>query len=176
MITSPGVRRKVIYNGGKTTFEWINYKWCNGNINAMTKYCSNSGLGYEGFTDDLTELELADDTAYVNWGPAWRMPSIEQFQELINSSNTTTEWTMLNGVSGRIITSKKNGNSIFLPAAGFRNYDSLSNDGSEGFYWTRSVESDTPSAKRLSFDSSRIVENNYFRSVGQSVRPVWLSK
>ncbi len=79
------------YNGGKTTFEWINYKWCNGNINAMTKYCSNSGLGYEGFTDDLTELELADDAAYVNWGPAWRMPSIEQFQELINSSNTTTE-------------------------------------------------------------------------------------
>ena len=117
-------------------------------INAMTKYCSNSGLGYEGFTDDLTELELADDTAYVNWGPAWRMPSIEQFQELINSSNTTTECTMLNGVSGRMITSKKNGNSIFLPAAGFRNYDSLSNDGSEGFYWTRSVESDTPSAKR----------------------------
>ncbi len=83
---------------------------------------------------------------------------------------------MLNGVSSRMITSKKNGNSIFLPAAGFRNYDSLSNDGSEGFYWTRSVESDTPSAKRLSFDSSRIVENNYFRSVGQSVRPVWLSK
>ena len=162
------------YDSGKTAFSWSTYKWCKGSIRTMTKYCSNSSYGYEGFTDDLNELELADDAAYVNWGPAWRMPSMEQFEELINSSYTTSEWTTQNGVYGRKITSLSNGNSIFLPAAGYRSGSSLDYAGSYGGYWSRALESVSMYGARGSgFDSSSIIAGRgNHRCSGQSVRPV----
>lgn len=162
------------YNDGKTIFNWSTYKWCKGSSNdTMTKYCTNSSYGYNGFTDDKTELDPEDDAAYVNWGPAWRMPSEEQFSELINSSYTTTEWTTQNGVYGRKITSKENGNSIFLPAAGYRNGSSLLYAGSYGLFWPRTLNSDYPfDARYLYFSSSGIYMDSYNRAGGQSVRPV----
>lgn len=162
------------YNEGKTTFSRSTYKWCEGSYTTMTKYCTNSSYGYNGFTDDKTELDLEDDAAYVNWGPDWRMPSIEQFGELINSSYTTTEWTTQNGVSGRKITSKTNGNSIFLPAAGQRDSSSLNYAGSDGGYWSRSLNSGSPSlARDLGFNSSGIYTNgSIYRCYGGSVRSV----
>lgn len=161
------------YNSGKTTFNWSTYKWCEGSEYTMTKYCTKSSYGYNGFTDDKTELDLEDDAAYVNWGPAWRMPSDEQCRELINSSYTTTEWTAQNGVNGRKITSKTNGNSIFLPAAGYRNNSSLNYGGSLGSYWSRTLYSDFPSnAWRPGFDSSNISTGGWERYNGRSVRPV----
>lgn len=87
-----------------------------------------------------SELPTSADAAYVNWGSNWRMPSIEQFDELISSRNTTTKWTVQNGgVAGRKITSKTNGNSIFLPAAGYQWDWSRSEQGYKGFYWSRSL-------------------------------------
>ncbi|MBR4238285.1 MAG: Ig domain-containing protein [Prevotella sp.] len=162
------------YDSGKTTFYWSTYKWCKGSNRTMTKYCSDSSYGYEGFTDDLTELELADDAAYVNWGPAWRMPSIEQFEELINSSYTTSEWTTQNGVDGRKITSLSNGNSIFLPAAGCRDVSSLSSAGSYVICWSRTlISGSTEYARSLRFSSRYIWTSDYSgRCSGQSVRPV----
>ena len=161
------------YDSGKTTFSWSTYKWCEGSSSTMTKYCTDSDRGYNGFTDDKTELDLEDDAAYVNWGPAWRMPSYEQFRELINSSYTTTEWTTLNGVNGRKITSKKTGNSIFLPAAGNRNDSSLYHDGSDGNYWSRTLNSDYPyDAWYLYFYSSPVTTGSDYRYRGRSVRPV----
>ena len=166
------------YNDGKTDFNWSTYKWCNGSNSTMTKYCNNSSYGYNGFTDDKTELDPEDDAAYVNWGPAWRMPSEEQFSELINSSYTTTEWTTQNGVYGRKITSKENGNSIFLPAAGYRYFSSLDGAGSNGSYWSRTLRSDYPYyARYLYFGSSGIyVNSSYGRCSGRGVRPVRLSE
>ena len=163
------------YNSGKTDFSWKTYKWCEGSYTMMTKYCYNSEYGYNGFTDNKTELDLEDDAAYVNWGPRWRMPSLEQMQELINSEYTTTEWTTQNGVNGRRITSKINGNSIFLPAAGYRINSSLSNAGSYGNYWSRSPISDSPSYAKYLFTNSSAVGTNYFihyRDLGLNVRPV----
>ncbi len=162
-------------NGGKTTFNWSTYKWCNGNYDKLTKYCTNSSYGNNGFTDGKTELDVDDDAAYVKWGPAWRMPSQEQFDELINSNYTTTEWTTQNGVNGRLITSKSNGNSIFLPAAGFHGSSSLSGAGSNGYNWSRSL-SGRGYACYLYFGSSLI--NSYIndRYYGFSVRPVRLSE
>ena len=159
------------FNSGKTNFSWSTYKWCNGSYDSLTKYITRSEYGS---IDKMTELDLEDDAAYVNWGPEWRMPSLGQFEELINSSYTTTTWTTQNGVYGRKITSKKNGNSIFLPAAGYRHISSLNYDGSYGDYWSRSLHSDYPgSAWRLLFYSSYIgTSNDYGRSSGRSVRPV----
>ena len=161
------------YNSGKTTFDWSTYKWCEGSENTMTKYCTNSNYGFNGFTDDKTELDLEDDAAYVNWGPAWRMPSIEQCEELINSNYTTTEWTTQNGVNGRKITSKTNGNSIFLPAAGYRGNSSLNTAGSYGNYRSRMLDTSILSdARDLGFGSNNIYMYNFGRYDGQSVRPV----
>ena len=103
----------------KTTYSWSTYKYCKGTETTMTKYCTSS---YYGTVDNKTELEPSDDAATVNWGPDWQMPSYEQCKELTNGSYTTTTITTLNGVEGRMITSKSNGNSIFLPATGYDSY------------------------------------------------------
>ena len=154
------------------SFNWTSYKHCNGE--QLTKYCDNSSYGNNGFTDTLTELEPEDDAAYVNWGSGWRMPSEEQCDELINSSYTTTIWTTLKGVKGRLITSKSNGNSLFLPAAGCRSGTSLSNVGSYGYYWSRTT--DYPYFAYfgwgLRFRSDCVERTTCGRCRGQSVRPV----
>ena len=158
------------YNDGKTTFEWSTYKWCNGSYDSLTKYNTSSSYGT---VDNKTELDLEDDAAYVNWGRKWHMPSIEQFRELINNSYTTTEWTTLNGAKGRKITSKKNGNSIFLPAAGYRDNSSLYSGGKGGFYWSRTLGSDYPDdARDLGFGSNNIHKGDDYRYFGHPVRPV----
>lgn len=163
------------YNSGKTTFDWSTYKWCNGSSTTMTKYCTNSSYGT---VDNKKELDLADDAAYVNWGPEWRMPTRTQFEELINSNYTTTTWTTRNGVSGRLITSKSNGNSIFLPAAGCRDVSSLDYVGSGGYYWSRTLyESYPDGAWCLHFGSGGIYAGGGdFRYYGRSVRPVRASE
>ena len=168
------------YNDGKTKFNWSTHKWCEGSSSTMTKYCTDSSYGYNGFTDNKTELDLEDDAAYVNWGPAWRMPSIEQFAELINSDYTTTEWTTQNGVYGRKITSKVagyEGNFIFLPAAGDRDNSSLGEAGSDGNYWSRTLGGSYPNnARGLYFHSGFIRTYDGSRYYGRSMRPVRLSE
>ena len=157
----------------KTEFSWATYKWCEGTSDQLTKYCDDSNYGYNDFTDDKTELDLEDDAAYVNWGSDWHMPSIEQIQELIDKCTWTR--TTLNGVKGREVTGP-NGNSIFLPAADYRDSD-IYDDGSCGFYWSRSLHSsDYPyplCAYGLGFDwSGADWFYGDYRRCGQSVRAV----
>ncbi|MBQ5622209.1 MAG: hypothetical protein IIU92_06310, partial [Bacteroidaceae bacterium] len=154
----------------KTDYSWSTYKYCKGSKTTMTKYCTNSDYGT---VDNKTELEPSDDAATANWGSGWQMPSYEQRTELLNSSYTTTTWTTLNGKYGRKITSKSNGNSIFLPAAGYRIDTSLNYAGSYGGYWSRSLSTSYSNyAYYLYFNSSGIYTSNGFRYYGQSVRPV----
>ena len=154
----------------KSDYIWGIYKYCKGSYDTMTKYCTES---YYGTVDNKTVLEPSDDAATVNWGSEWQMPSDEQFEELINSSYTTKTWTTMNGKYGRKITSKSNGNSIFLPAAGYRYDTGLSNAGSYGNYWSRSLDTSySYYAYYLYFDSSNVYTGNYYRYYGRSVRPV----
>lgn len=151
---------------GETTpkdwYDWSTYQWCEGNYNTLTKYCTNSSYGYNGFTDGKIELDLEDDAAYVNWSPDWRMPSQEQIQELYN--NCFSEWTTLNGVNGRLFTGP-NGASMFMPAAG-----------SFGNYWSRTLLSSDPYyAYILYFYSGSVFRDYSDRYVGQSVRAVRVS-
>ena len=125
----------------KSTYNWITYQYCNGSYNTLTKYCNDSSLGYNGFTDGLTILLPEDDAATTNWGSSWRMPTPEEWQELY--SNTTITWTTQNGVNGRLFTAS-NGNNLFLPAVGCRSNSSLYDAGSEGHYWSSSLDSDDP--------------------------------
>ena len=154
----------------KGTYNWSTYKYCKGTENTMTKYCISSTYGT---VDNKTELEPSDDAATANWGSSWQMPSLEQVMELYNSSYTTTTWTTMNGVYGRKITSKSNGNSIFLPAAGYRDDTSLYNAGSYGHYWSRSLTTSISFfAYELYFDSSYVDTLGGRCYFGHSVRPV----
>ncbi|MBO7100341.1 MAG: hypothetical protein J6W21_10800 [Bacteroidaceae bacterium] len=154
----------------KSNYSWSTYKYCKGSSTTMTKYCTSSDCGT---VDNKTELEPADDAATANWGTGWQMPSLAQQQELINTSYTTTTWTTQNGVYGRKIISKSNGNSIFLPAAGYRYATSLFDAGSGGDYWSRSLDTSySYNRYNLYFSSSNIYTSFSNRICGQSVRPV----
>lgn len=162
----------VGYNNGYTTFNWSKYKYCNGSNNTLTKYCNNSDYGYNGFTDTLTELEPEDDAAFANWGSKWRMPTDAQWTEL--RTECTWSWTKQNGVNGYLVTGP-NGNSIFLPAAGYRGDDSLDDAGSYGYYRSRSLynKSSNPYfAFGVRFGSGSVWRFSGYRYCGYSVRPV----
>jgi len=88
----------------KESYTWENYKWWTGSYDVMSKYNP---------TDGLYALEMEDDVAAVDWGDKWRMPTHKEQEELYNNCDKTL--TALNGVSGYRMTSRKNGNSIFLP-------------------------------------------------------------
>ena len=110
------------------------------------------------------------DAATANWGGAWRMPTRSEIGELIE--NCTWEWTSLNGVNGYKVTGP-NGNSIFLPAAGFRYGTSSGYVGSYGGYWSSTPYEDYDGdAFSLYFGSDFYDWYWHARSNGQPVRPV----
>jgi len=156
----------------KEVYNWSTYKWCNGSSKTLTKYCTDSSYGYNGFVDNKTELDPEDDAAYVNWGPQWRMPTYDQQTELCE--NCTWTWTTQNGVNGQLGTGP-NGNSIFLPAAGYRWDENLYNAGSNGRYWSRTLSPDpdySSSAFYLNFDSGSVNKFVLRRCLGFCVRAV----
>lgn len=154
----------------KTTYNWSTYRYSNGSSTTLTKYCYNSGYGNNGFTDNLTTLQISDDAARANWGGDWRMPTKAEWEELWN--NTTVAWTTQNGVNGRKFTAS-NGNSLFLPAAGCRGDSSLLGDGTYGYYWSSSLDSDYPDFAWLLYFYSGYCRMGYYdRFYGQSVRAV----
>ena len=154
----------------KATYDWstYKYKWCNGSETTLTKYNTDSSYGT---VDNKTQLDLSDDAAHVNWGGDWRMPTDAEWTEL--REQCTWTWTTQNGVKGYKVTSKSNGNSIFLPAAGYRVNSDLGYAGSDGYYWSSSLYTDSPSeAYVLGFDSGSVGRYSNYRCCGQSVRPV----
>jgi len=152
----------------KDNYEWSTYKYCNGSSTTFTKYNTKSK---HGTVDNKTTLELSDDAARANWGGNWRMPTRTEQDELRN--NCTWTWTTQNGVNGYTVTSKTNGNSIFLPAAGYRFGTSVINVGSDGYYWSSSlIESNPDGAYNLYFNSGGVDRDTYNRYNGHAVRAV----
>ena len=161
----------------KEKYSESNYKWYSGywynHSRSITKYCTNSEYGYNGFVDNKTELDPEDDAAYVNWGPAWRMPSIEQIDEL---SDCSAQWTQVNGVNGQLITGP-NGNTLFLPAGGYFIDDSHEDPGTTGFYWSRKLSSGSPNfVYCLTLSSDDWGWWHFYRECGFTVRAVRVSQ
>ena len=126
------------------------------------------------YSDNPDILPSDHDAATANWGEGWRMPTEAEFEELYN--HTTVTWTTQNGVNGRLFTAS-NGNSLFLPAAGYRAYSSLYSAGSYGDYWSSShYTADPDLAWCLGFGSGNYYMDRYDRYIGQSVRPVCSSR
>lgn len=156
----------------KSYYGWSTYKWCNGSAYTLTKYNTSSTYGT---VDNKTALDRSDDVASQDWGGSWRMPTYDEIMELID--NCDWEWTTQNGVIGFEVTSRRNGSSIFLPAAGDCWESSLQAVGRKGYYWTSSRAPTEPaSSYHILFDSNgpRVwdVELKMSRAAGMPVRPV----
>ena len=123
-------------------------------------------------------LMMNFDTANaIKFQGSWHVPSPEDFKELYH--NTKSEWTKRNGIPGRTFTGK-NGNSIFLPAAGFTWFDdrddeygtTLYDRGTYGIYWSSGFNS-ASNAYYLSFDSTAVSpQSSNDRRGGVTVRAV----
>jgi uncharacterized protein (TIGR02145 family) len=158
----------------KSDYSWSTYKWCNGSYITLTKY--NDDKSY-GTVDGITELqrgekkgETMDDAARAKLGGKWRMPTDAEWTAL--REQCTWAWTTQNGIAGRLVTAA-NGNSIFLPAAGYRDATSPFNAGSIGYYWSSSHIAGNPDyAWYISLDSDYFDRDYYRRFCGLSVRPV----
>lgn len=110
------------------------------------------------------------DVARAQWGGRWRMPTWAECQELIDKCTWT--WTIYNGVNGQKVTGP-NGNSIFLPVAGYRRDVSGYDQGLSGDYWSGSLyEGGSYLAYYLFFSSGSAFWGFSGRAYGRSVRPV----
>ncbi len=122
------------------------------------------------YTGNPTTLPSRADAATANWGTGWRMPTYDEMVELKN--NCTVTWTTKNGVNGRLFTGP-NGNSVFLPAAGFYYERGLDSAGSYGRYWSSSLYTgSTGDAWFIYFYSGNYDMFHNYRYLGQPVRPV----
>lgn len=147
---------------------WDTYKWCEGDECSMTKYCIDS---YYGKIDNKMVLAPEDDVAHVKWGGTWRMPTKAEMQELLDKCEW--QWTNRRGVYGYRVFGP-NGNSIFLPAAGFRYCTDLYDTGYNGYYWSSSLYEGYSNGAYYWCFTRDGYEWAYFnnRYLGHSVRPV----
>ncbi len=152
----------------KTEYTWETYKW-GSSKNDLTKY---NTISYCGEVDNKATLEASDDVAAVKLGETWRIPTDEEWVELIE--NCTWSWSTHNGINGYIVTSKKNGVSIFMPVAGFRcGSDDLLNSGNTGYYWASSINEMFPhKANYMYFSIDTVFVSKWSREVGHSVRAI----
>ena len=160
----------------KDVYDWSGYKYGDmvNELFAMSKYCTDSSCGLNGFVDNLSVLELNDDAATANWGTDWRMPTKEEWKELF--LKTTCIWTTQNGVDGRLLVGV-NGNSIFLPATGFRLGGELIGP-SLGIYWSSSLHTNfNERGWSFHFEGENChVCGTYERNRGQVVRAVHVAR
>lgn len=139
--------------------------------NSITYGLSPSELESRGIIGSDGNLTAAHDAATANWGGSWRMPTFDEIKELLY--NCIWKWTTCNGVNGQLVTGP-NGNSIFLPAAGYRVGIDFCNRGLDGEYWSATLdEIYSFLAYNLDFSSDyNLYFNNYDRYYGFTVRPV----
>ena len=161
----PSGLKWATHNIGATTPEEYGDYFAWGEVLPKYEYTESNSLTYGKQMDDISGTEY--DAATINWGGEWRMPTDAEMQDL--KDNCTWTWTTQKGVYGYKVTSKTNGNSIFLPAAGYRNGISLY-DADRGEYWSSSPSSNI-SANQFFFGAISSIgsKNRYY---GCSIRPV----
>ena len=138
-----GISGSLLGKYSDKLYDWTHYKYCNGSYTTLTKYCTKSSYGT---VDNKTTLESVDDAASQIMGSDWRMPTKDEFQELLRG--TTKEWiTNYNGtgVNGRKFTSKADTSKyIFIPAAGSCDDGSVYNVGYNSYVWSSSLYASNP--------------------------------
>ena len=163
-------------------FDWVSYFDTTDGGSTFNKYTNNGGL---------TVLESVDDAATVHMGSQYRMPTIDEIQELI--SGTTQTFIDVDGneyskeqAQNRVIEQGKlkgvrftssNGNSIFIPAAGYCYESLLDKVGVYGRLWSSSLydgyDCYDEEARFLNFSYGGYVGGGgHNRDYGRSVRGV----
>lgn len=157
----------------KESYSWSTYKFGTSSLGPFSKYNTIGSYGSYGPVDNKTVLEPEDDVAHVKLGGKWRMPTKAEWTELM--AKCTWTWvTNYNGsgINGRLVQAT-NGNSIFLPAAGFQYDSGLGDAGYFGDYWSSSLDTGSPyRAWSVSFYCEDVNRGTDHRYYGQSVRPV----
>lgn len=169
--------------GAKSPEEYGDYFYWGGTT-AQKVFAPSTTLTYKleleelikkGYCDKNGVLTSAYDAATCNWGDGWRMPTVEDCEEL--TQNTTNKVTEINGVVGVLYTSKINGKSVFFPNAGYYNGSYLSQSSSKGEYWSStyirtSVEGQFYEYKGQILYSSGGFVSDLYRERGLPIRPV----
>ena len=156
----------------KETYDWRSYRYCTvdgeGNLQTLTKYNTSSTYGA---IDNRNILEAMDDAATAVLGSGARIPTADEWRELID--NTTQEWTTENSVNGLKFTAT-NGNTLFLPAAGRHGSTGLDYAGMHGLYWSSTLHTSDPRyARRFLFNADSVSLRTYCRRFnGPAVRAV----
>jgi hypothetical protein len=120
--------------GAKSLYDYgVNYNWGVTDISGNEK----AQKSLSNFPSDISGTEY--DIATVNYGDGWKMPSIEDFRELVKNCEIYTHKEK--GVAGYILVSKVNGNQLFLP--NYKRYQIEGDSTSDVFssdthpvYWT----------------------------------------
>lgn len=153
---------------------------CKGDtLSGLSKYCTNKDWGYktyekgklkDEYKDTLTILQDTNDIATIEWGGAWRLPTDEELTEL--RLQCTWASVTLNGEHGYSVTGP-NGNSIFLPAAGYMDASEVIAAGEQGNYWSKSSWIFNQSKSwAIYFDADSKDHSHCDRYLGLTVRPV----
>jgi hypothetical protein len=121
----------------KGNYSYDNYKWCDGDFSSMTKYTCDFDHTKSKQLDSISVLQAEDDPAAQILGEGWSTPTRSQFTAMINRC----DWKVckLEGTWGYLFTSKENGNTIFIPLAGCKDYEDLLHTSDWGFYWTKDL-------------------------------------
>jgi len=159
----------------KSEYNEVSYSYCHGtDIDGDGWYDCYDGwneyeIVHDYLGDDISGTRY--DVAHISWGNKWRMPTYTEFGELWD--NCEFSFTTINGVSAMKITSKVNGNSIFLPAAGYYINSAKKEVGSCGYYWA-SESAFATGATWLDFDSDgpSLLIASSGRYAGYTIRPV----
>ena len=152
----------------KKYYNWDTYKYgqegdyptCVEPVIILSKYTKE---------DEKIILDPKDDVATIRWGKKWRIPTKAELDELKN--NCTWIWSTQNEVKGYKIIGP-NGNSIFLPAAGYIDNNKLQVAGFNGYYWSSSLSHKPAAAYNLNFSLAHVDFLYSWRCDGYSVRPV----
>lgn len=117
------------------------------------------------------------DAAAANWGGGWQTPTRAQMDYILKYGNPT--WTTLNGVEGFLLKSTYNGNSVFLPATGYKEGEKYNNNHlyfNRGYYWCSDFDEDDPidglKAYGFPITEGSIDGQGTFVHLGYCIRPV----
>ncbi len=162
-------------SGKETGYNAYSYKWVDMATETITKYNCSEKFGP---LDNKMILEPEDDAATANWGGEWRTPTNAELLELIDDCNW--ECTELNGIAGFKVSGKKQGyqdNSIFIPAAGFREDDGYEYSGGAFVLWSSSLDANSEQSYCLQGiwekgSEANLLSTLAYRPFGFTVRPV----
>lgn len=159
----------------KEQYSLKDYKWYSVGSQKYTAYCTDS---IYGIVDSATVLKSEDDAATVILGEEWRIPTREEAEELINECEWRWVSNYYTGATGNLGTSKRNGNTIFLPAAGHIYRDALNGQEKSALYQTSSLDKDVPMCAWLLFftPTTELCVSFLPRFRGVAIRPVFAPK